>query len=215
MLLRLSLLLRFVCVVEREERDRLSPAAVVVAGDADALWREDKCRVACLKNSRLCGEVGHAAPARLRRPACDLAGAARLARCGVDEESLALEQRSDCAAIADDECVLEQGVEFLGRSRSRSHGCRRYAGRGAAPIPEMWCFLSLAAVVASMHGELRKGPRTRPDRRARRPGSRPRHLLAGSHRRGGSCSAPLLDTVLVHARPGLAARYEPLPGSAR
>src|SRR5215211_5675185 len=215
MLLRLSLLLRFVCVVEREERDRISPAAVVVAGDADAIWREDKCRVACLKNSRLCGEEGHPALPRLYRPACDLAGAARLARCGVDEESLALEQRSDCAAIADDECVLEQGVEFLGRSRSRSHGCRRYAGRGGAPIPEMWCFLSLAPVVASMHGELCEGPCAGADRRARQPGSRPHHLLAGSHRRAGSCSAPLPDAVLVHARPGLAARHEPLPGRAR
>src|SRR6266511_1901388 len=212
MLLRLSLLLPFGCVVEREERDRISPGAVVVAaGDTDALGREDERRVACLKHSRLCGEVGHAAPPRLCRPARDLACAARLARRGVHQESLALEQGGDCLAIADDKCVLEQGVELLRCSRSRSHGCRRYARRGGAPIPEMWWFLSLALVVASMHGELRKGPRTRPDRRARRPGSRPRHLLAGSHRRDGSCSAPLLDAVLVHARPRLAACYEPLP----
>jgi hypothetical protein len=39
----------------------------------------------------------------------------------VDEESLALEQRGDRPAVADDEGVLEQGVELLGCSRSRSH----------------------------------------------------------------------------------------------
>src|SRR5215216_4537848 len=140
MLLRLSLLLPCGCVVEREERDRIAPGAVsVAAGDADAVGREDECRVACLKHSRLCGEVGHAAPPRLCRPACDLAGAACLARRGVHKESLALEQRGDRTAVADDKCVLEQGIELLGRSRSRSHGCRRYAGRRGAPIPEMWC----------------------------------------------------------------------------
>jgi hypothetical protein len=94
---------------------------VVAARDGDSVRREDERRVAYLEHARLGGGVGRTALPRLRRPAGDLAGAARLSRGGVDEERVPLEQRRDRLAVVEDECVFEQGIKLVGRSRSRSH----------------------------------------------------------------------------------------------
>jgi hypothetical protein len=109
--------------VSRQESDRIAPGAVVSAAhDVDAPLRDDQTRVARLENLARIGEIGAVAFPHVARQVRDLVCTARFPRAiARDEHGGVLEQLRQRFAVADHECVLEQRLKLLWRTRSRSH----------------------------------------------------------------------------------------------